>query len=186
MDDSCCIMGGRNFSQNFARHTFSYVFTSDDGKYLLVAYWGLVSVKSDQLVEMIMGYLYIALILGFILCAYTAYKYVRSVNFYEVLVQKNPENVKESIVLSVILVPFSFFILIFSVWIGMLVTGSSALFLDTWSKKNICVLLTSAPLLLVPDRFARMHLWKARSSLATTAITIKKKVHPEMWWWCTP
>ena len=62
----------------------------------------------------------------------------------------------------------------------MLVTGSSALFLDTWSKKNICVLLTSAPLLLVPDRFARMHLWKARSSLATTAITIKKKVHPEM------
>ena len=142
---------------------------------------GSLQLESDQLLEKIMGYLYIALTLGlFILCAYTAYKYVRSVNCYEVLVQKNPENVKESIVLSVILVPFSFFILAFSVWIGILVTGSSALLLDTWSNVNICVLLTSAPLLLVPDRFARMHLWKLRSSLASFAITIKKKVYPEM------
>ena len=142
---------------------------------------GSLQLESDQLLEKIMGYLYIALTLGlFILCAYTAYKYVRSVNCYEVLVQKNPENVKESIVLSVILVPFSFFILAFSVWIGILVTGSCALLLDTWSNVNICVLLTSAPLLLVPDRFARMHLWKSRSSLANFAITIKKKVYPEM------
>ena len=86
---------------------------------------GSLQLKSDQLVEKIMGYLSMALMLWFfILYAYTACKCVRSVNFFEVLVQKNPENVRESIVLSVILVPFSFFILEFSVWIGMLVRRS--------------------------------------------------------------
>ena len=53
---------------------------------------GSLQLKSDQLVEKIMGYLSMALMLWFfILYAYTACKCVRSVNFFEVLVQKNPD-----------------------------------------------------------------------------------------------